>query len=256
MIITTSVHPSPSLIEKARSLSAKYGIEYYPRKKRSVEYFHQHVSNEVFVVNNMRGVSFYKEGNCECFFHPNMAYQRIIRLNNGLHDSLAEACQLKPGMSFFDGTLGLASDSIVASYIFGDGGFVLGVEKSFPLYVLLEEGFQFYATQHPEMAPLLQRITIKNDDNINTLRECSPSSFDVVYFDFMFTSPVTGSFGIQALRDLACYDTLTKEHINEAIRVAKKRVVIKANGDFNDELTDFGFRLYEKRRFYYAILEK
>jgi 16S rRNA (guanine1516-N2)-methyltransferase len=80
MIITTSVHPSPSLIEKAQSMSAKYGIEYFLREKKSVEYFHQHVDNDVFVVNNMRGVSFYKEESCECFFHLNMAYHRLINL--------------------------------------------------------------------------------------------------------------------------------------------------------------------------------
>lgn len=109
------------------------------------------------------------------------------------------------------------------------------------------------------MAPVLQRITIKNDDNLNVLRECSPSSFDVVYFDFMFTSPVAGSIGIQALRDLAFYDTLTEEHVSEAIRVAKKRVVIKANGHFSKDLMRYGFRLdkrNEKRHFSYAVLEK
>jgi len=258
MIITTSANKNEALVEKALSLSCKYGIEYYARQGNSIEYLLKTVDPQIFVVNNMRGLSYYSEGAREAFYHPNMAAHRIANLRKGYPDSMAAACKLEPGMSFFDGTLGLGADALAASYAVGESGEILAVEKSFPIYLLVAEGLKFYAKQHPEWASTIKRIKIKNTDNLNSMRQCQEQSFDVVYFDFMFTQPITNSSGIQSIRNLASYDALMQEHIHEARRITRERIVVKTNRDGLKELAKFGFIIEKentRRSFYYAVLE-
>ena len=209
------------------------------------------------MVNNHRGLSYYEQDK-EVFFHPNMAILRIKQLEKGQKDSLVTACKLKQGMTFFDGTLGLASDSLVASFVVGSQGHVVSVEKSFPLYVVVKEGLCHYLNQNPLWEPLMGRLNIKKADNLDYLRNCDSCSYDVVYFDFMFNRPVEGSNGIQIISSLAMRDTLTEEHVVEALRVAKQRVVVKSSYG-NDSLESLGFKIEkvnQKRHFYYAVLEK
>jgi len=259
LIVTTAANETISLIEKARNLSLKLGIEYCPRQGKPLKYLLENVDLQIFVVNNMRGLSYYERGGDETFYHPNMVFIRIVNLQKGYPDSMAASCKLESGMSFFDGTLGLATDSLVAAYVLGESGEITAVEKSFPIYVLVEEGLKFYAEQYPEWASLIERINIKNADNLDFMRESKEQSYDVVYFDFMFSHPVTDSKGIQVIRSLACYDVLTAEHINEARRIAKRRVVVKTDGEGMRALSQFGFTSEKentRRNFYYAVLEK
>ena len=261
MIVTTASNETQSLADKARGLSAKFGIEYYPRKKeaKSLKYLLENIDPQIFVVNNMRGLSYYERGKSEAFFHPNMAFQRITNLKKGFQDSMAAACKLESGMSFFDGTLGLAADSLVASYIAGESGGITATEKSLPMYILVEEGLKFYAEQHSEWSEIIGRINIKNTDNLDFMRECESKSFDILYFDFMFDKPVTESDGIQVIRNLACYDKMTAEHVHEAVRVAKSRVVVKSDANGVKELLKFGFiteKEHQRKNFYYAVLLK
>lgn len=259
MIITTSGNETQLLIEKALSLSSKHEIEYHSRNGKSLEYLLDNIDPQIFVVNNMRGLSYYEQGREEAFYHPNMAFHRIVNLKKGCRDSMAAACKLESGMSFFDGTLGLASDSLTASYVVGEGGTVTATEKSLPIYILVEEGLNFYAVQHPEMASAVNRISIKNTHNLDFLCQCRELSFDIVYFDFMFSYPVAASNGIQIIRNLASHDEMTEEHLSEALRVARKKVVVKSDRDGIGTLLKFGFIIdkeSQKRSFYYAVLEK
>ena len=47
---------------------------------------------------------------------------RVKRLMRGEHDPFVQATQLESGMTVLDCTLGMASDSIVASYMVGESG--------------------------------------------------------------------------------------------------------------------------------------
>ena len=260
MIVTTASNETQSLTDKARSLSSRFGIEYYPRKgkEKSLKYLLENIDPQIFVINNMRGLSYYESGKSEAFFHPNMAFQRINNLKRGEQDSMAAACKLESGMSFFDGTLGLSSDSLVASYMVGEPGEVTAAEKSAPMYILAEEGLRFYAERHSEWKPIIERINIKNIDNLDFMRQCGERSFDIVYFDFMFDKPVAESDGIQGIRNLACYDKITTEHVHEARRVAKSRIVAKSDANGARELSKFGFmteKEHQRKNFYYAVLE-
>lgn len=259
MIITTAFDETEELIAKAKALSDSLQIPYVVRNKKTVKYLLEHVDAHIFVVNNQRGLSYYEQGHEEIFFHPNMAMHRIKQIKSGQSDSLMTACHLQEGMTFLDCTLGLASDTLVANYIVGSTGKVTSLEKSFPLSVLVKEGLRYYAThEKPEWKSLIEQIKIVNADNLEYLKKCSDESVDVVYFDFMFNQSVASSHGIKIIKPVVSYDIMTKEHVEEALRVAKERVVIKSSYG-NHQIKEFGFKIErqnQKRHFFYGVIEK
>ena len=240
MIVTTSSRDE-RLIEKALRFSEKYGIPYRVRGEKSLAYLYGTEDRQVFVVNHNRGLSYYEEGKSEAFFHPNMAFHRLRNLRQGGIDMLAAVCGLEPGMTFLDGTLGLASDAMTAASVVGDGGRVIGTEKSLPLYILVREGLEFHAEKEPELRNIAARMELHHADNLDFLRTCADGSCDVIYFDFMFHRPVSASFGIEVIRNYAAYDAITPEHIAEALRTARSRVVVKTDRRGHRMLAELGF---------------
>jgi tRNA1(Val) A37 N6-methylase TrmN6 len=73
----------------------------------------------------------------------------------------------------------------------------------------------------------ISRIKVINSDHHEFLAQQANKSYDVVYFDPMFTNPLWRSQPISPLRKLANHNALTTETITEACRVARKRVVLK-----------------------------
>ena len=256
--MTTSIDGTEALVKEAKILASALEIDYVPRDKKSIGYILQHCSPQVFVVNAHRGLSFYDQGEQEIFFHPNMALLRIKQLEQGFKDSLVTVCGLKPGMRFFDGTLGLASDALVAAYAVGPTGVVLGSELSSPLYTLTSYGLAFLSEKHPEWAQIFERLRLRNVGNLQWLKELEDNSVDVVYFDFMFEKTLDTSHGIQVVKPITVAGSLTKEHIQEAWRVAKYRIVAKS-GYSGPALTELGFHVpkaNKRKNFYYGTIEK
>ena len=259
MIITTAFDETEELIVKAKKLSESLNVPYIARNKKTVKYMLEHKDAQIFVVNNQRGLSYYEKGHDEIFFHPNMAMHRIKQIKSGQSDSLVTACQLKEGMTFLDCTLGLASDTLVANYVTASKWKVISLEKSFPLSVLVSEGLQYYAThEKPEWKSLIDQINIVHTDNLDYLKQCPDHFVDVVYFDFMFNQSVESSHGIKVIKPVVSYDMMTKEHVTEALRVAKQRVVVKSSYG-NHSISELGFtieRQNQKRHFFYGVIEK
>jgi len=257
MIITTAIDAMEEQVIEAKRLASELNITYHPRKKQSINFLLMNISKNLFVINKHRGLSYYEENETEIFFHPNMAFHRIKQLEREQNDSLVTACHLKEGMTFFDGTLGLGSDTLVASFVVGQTGKVVSVEKSFPLSVVIKEGLKFFAAKNLPWKPLIDALEIKNQDNLLYLQNCPANSFDVVYFDFMFNRPVEASKGIQVISSLAVRDVITEAHVTEAIRVAKHRVVVKSS--YGTKLIeDLGFKIEkknQKRHFFYGVIE-
>ena len=78
------------------------------------------------------------------------------------------------------------------------------------------------------------------------------------YFDFMFNRAVESSHGIKVIKPIVSYDVMTKEHVLEALRVAKQRVVVKSSYG-NQIIKELGFsitRENQKRHFFYGVIEK
>ena len=81
---------------------------------------------------------------------------------------------------------------------------------------------------------------------------------DIVYFDFMFNQSIESSHGIKIIKPIVSYDVMTEEHVQEALRVAKERVVVKSSYG-NHQLGKLGFQIdrqNQKRHFFYGVIEK
>ena len=79
---------------------------------------------------------------------------------------------------------------------------------------------------------------------------------DVVYFDPMFEEALTDSTGINPIRNWAAYTPLTAEVIEEAKRVARKRIVMKNH--YHSPLFDqHGFQVIKRpsAKFHFGVIE-
>ena len=83
MTVTTSSRVNDKLEEKAVSVAERYGLQYVPRQNRSLSYLLENIDQQIFVVNEARGLSYYESGKSEAFFHPNMAFLRIKNMERG-----------------------------------------------------------------------------------------------------------------------------------------------------------------------------
>lgn len=164
----------------------------------------------------------------ELFYHPGMAHHRIRTLLDGGADHLIEAADLRAGDHFCDATTGLAADALVASFVVGETGRVVGVESVPVLAVILREGLKQYPQPHPKIRAAMRRIRIANADHLHFLSRQPDRSFDVVYFDPMFERPVLKSTPLAPLRVVADQTELRLAAWQEALRVARRRVVLKA----------------------------
>lgn len=228
MFVTTCGRANQEVIEKAYKTAEVLDIPYIPRKKRSISHHMNLHGQDCLVIGKERLELHSREENSgPFFFHPNSASFRIKRVMRGEIDPLIEAADLKEGMSFLDCTLGLASDSIVASHIVGEKGRVVGIEANKYISHILHHGLKDWVSPLDELNSAMNRITVINGHFQKELKGIPDDAFDVVYLDPMFEEALTHSHGINPIRQWANYTGITKEGIEEAKRVAKKRVVLK-----------------------------
>ncbi|GED12895.1 class I SAM-dependent methyltransferase [Aneurinibacillus migulanus] len=255
MIVTTRHEASPEIQEQAQTLACKFGVRFVERKKMSVARLHE-MSNHVLVVtdNGLRAYS--KEAPEPFFFHPGMAMLRIKRLLSGDTDVMVQACGLRKGDSFLDCTLGLAADSIVASFAVGTEGRIVGLESERIPGIIVEEGLKRYESPLKEAEEAMRRIKVVPMHHLTFLRQCENNSFDIVYFDPMFFQAIATSESIAPLRPFANYEKLSHAAVEEAKRVARRRVVMKNHRESPD-FEGFGFIRFKRmeRAFTYGIIE-
>lgn len=165
------------------------------------------------------------------FFHPNSAAFRLKRIVKGETDPLIDATQLTEGDTFLDCTLGLASDSIVASYILGENGKCTGLEADPCVAFLTKNGLTKFHTDSETLQLSMKGIEVIHTEAIAFLRTQGDCSWDVVYMDPMFHTPIEESSNFKPLRQAGVHSALTKEWMEEAFRVCKRRVVVKEKYD-------------------------
>lgn len=165
----------------------------------------------------------------EYFFHLSMAELRINKILNGDNDHMISAMNLKKNQSVLDCTLGMGTDAIVASFIVGSQGKVVGLESSAIISLITSWGLQHFSNSDvsPEILAALRSISVRRSDALSYLKTMADNSFDIVYFDPMFRHPVANSITLKPLRELANKEPLNKEILAEACRVAAQRVIIK-----------------------------
>lgn len=164
-------------------------------------------------------------------YHPGMALHRVASLRRGAPDTMVDAMQLHRGDRVLDCTAGLASDAVVAAYAVGAEGKVIGLESVAAVALLLKVGLARYPGQGPELTAAMRRVHVRHADYHQALAQYPAASFDVVYFDPMFTAPVQESSGIAPLRPLADHAPLSASALQEACRVARRCVVVKERRD-------------------------
>lgn len=181
---------------------------------------------------------------------------RVKRLMRGEHDPFVQATQLERGMTVLDCTLGMASDSIVASYIVGESGKVTGLEGNEYMAYIMENGLKTWSSSVSEIDEAMQRIDVKQTEHFAFLKQCEDNSYDIVYLDPMFEETVIESDGIKGLKHFALYHDITDETIAEAKRVARKRVVLKDHFR-SSRFEKHNFHVYKRKsaKFHFGVID-
>ncbi|MEK4969564.1 class I SAM-dependent methyltransferase [Cytobacillus sp. FSL R7-0696] len=257
MFVTTSARTNPDETNKAKQVAMTLNLPFLHRRKRTIKSMVNQYETNGIVVGKER-MELYKVGEERpFFFHPSSAMFRLKRLQKGEHDPLIEICQLKAGSSFLDCTLGLASDSIVASYAVGETGKVIGLEASKVIAYFVGQGLKEWPNDNVIMKNSMERIEVVHDLAIDYLISVPDSSFECVYIDPMFETTIKESSNINALHSITYKGDLTDEMIIEAKRVSKERVVLKDH--FRSErFQAFAFQQIKRKsaKFHYGVWEK
>ncbi|MBS4215948.1 class I SAM-dependent methyltransferase [Neobacillus rhizophilus] len=257
MFITTSGRTNQLKKEEAIQISKLLDAPYIPRRKKSISQLQKETNSDCLVVGKER-LELHKAEFAEpFFFHPNSAMFRIKRLLRGEHDPFAVAAKLEKGMNVLDCTLGLAGDAIVAGLLVGSEGKVTGLEGQKFLAYVVKAGLQSWDSGILEMNQAMKRITVINSTAYDYLKLQAEASVDCVYFDPMFEESIKESEGIKALGQFAIYEELGMETINEAVRVAKHRVVLKDHYK-SSRFEKYGFQVIKRQtaKFHYGFIEK
>lgn len=225
-IITTGLKETYEQSILARNLSWQTGAPYVTRNGRSLAELQKEYQVGGILLVHTGGVLFVVDG-MNLFFHPGMAKLRIKRLKTGKTDQMIKAMALKPGHTVLDCTLGLAADALVASFVTGAAGKVVGLESQLLLATVVKYGLTHYQGESPGLLTAMGRIQVECTDHRKYLARLPADSFDVVYFDPMFRYPRYKSNSMTPLRAVANTDRLSLETVYQAQRVAKRRVVIK-----------------------------
>lgn len=256
MIITTAGRSTNELVTKAKKLSTSYHLPYKERNGVSINTLKKQYQDDIVVVGKDRLSISPLHDETTLFFHPNLAMVRAKRMFKGEEEPLVQVAKLKEGMSFLDCTLGLASDSIIASIAVGSNGSITGIEGNKMLYLLAKEGLTSFSTGYEEFDLAMKKIEVKHSDHYSFLQQAKTNSVDVVYFDPMFHSAIDTSSGINSIRIQALTTEITDEVITEAKRVARERVVLKDHWK-SDRFTHLGFTQHKRKTslFHYGTIE-
>lgn len=257
MFVTTSGRTNAEMIHTAIEIAAQLKIPYIQRNKRSILEMQMEQNCGCLVVGKERVELFDNREPNPFFFHPNSAMFRIKRIINGDHDPFVEAAQLKKGMSLLDCTLGLAADSIVASFVVGDMGKVTGVEGQKYIAYVVGRDLKTWNSGIYEINTAMRRIKVVAENSLKYLKSLPTENYDCVYFDPMFEEKILESDGIKALGLFALYENLNEQLVNEAIRVAKHRVILKDHY-LSTRFQRFGFHPFRRKssKFHFGVIEK
>ncbi|MDT8901396.1 class I SAM-dependent methyltransferase [Anaeroselena agilis] len=256
LIVTTIHKPTPTVAEQAEELAERLAAPFVERGRSSLgSLCAEHDADTVLVA--AKGGPVVHTAGGEYFFHLSMAELRINNLKDGKPDHMISAMGLARGMSVLDCTLGLATDAVVASFAAGEEGRVVGLEASPLIAAITGYGLAGFASGRPDVDAALRRIEVIRADYNAYLANLPDASFDVVYFDPMFRAPVAASSSLRPIRTLADPRPVGPEAVAAALRVAKRRVVLKeARG--SGEFARLGFATVVGGKYssiHYGILE-
>lgn len=189
-------------------------------------------------------------------FHPNMSALRIKHLAQGQADPLVACAGLKMGDQVLDCTLGMGADAIVSAFAVGKQGRVVALESQPVIADLVKHGLETYKTDRTTLREAMRRIEVIQADYREYLQKLPDASFDVVMFDPMFRETVRASAAMQALKPIANPDPLDAESVQEALRVARRAVLLKERPQ-SGEFERLGFTIAKKASHYaWGVIRK
>lgn len=224
-VAVTTSKDDELLLERARQIAVQLEIEVVPRRRRSLEKLKNEYNLQYLLVVEQDQVVL--KGETLLTWHPSMAVPRIKALRQGKHDPMIEAMALRPGSSVLDCTLGLGSDALVTAHAVGNMGRVTGLESNKYLAFITKWGLDHYNGQNASLKAAVERITVINCAYQDYLAKQPAASYDVVYFDPMFRRGLERASAMNAIRPFANDEPLSEKTVEEALRVARHRVVMK-----------------------------
>ena len=256
--VTTTRDKDDLLKDKAEKIARELNIPYIKRDNLSIEKTIIKEKLDYLMVVEKNNIVI-KGIDSTLFWHPNMTELKIKSIKDGNKESMIEAADLKKGDRILDCTLGFAGDSIIFASVVSDTGRVVGTEVDKYIAYLTKDGLENYDEVNPETKKYMKSIEVINKSYEEYLSKQEANSFDVVYFDPMFKEPNKKSSSINSFRAFADHEGLTKEIIEEALRVCKRRIVIKERFGFND-LEKLGVEKYygssKRGGIIYGVIEK
>jgi len=254
IFVTTSHKPTKEQVLRAKELAQELNLPYIPR--RSFRDLLKIVGTDYcYVVESDRIVVKYRSGSL--FFHPSTAKVRMRNVKKGLKDHLIECLQLAGSEWILDTTFGLGAEAVLMAGFLAEGK-VVGLETSTPIYIVVREGLKNYRDKEDWVNDAMRRIEILNVDFREYLVNCPDDSFDIVYCDPMFENPVYESSSMNPLRPFAVYDTVTDKDVEEMLRVARRKVVLKAHAldSLFDRIKVDRITGSKKSQVLYGVIEK
>ncbi len=244
-----------SLSEMAIHLATELSVPIINRNNQGLDKLKRHYHLQGILVEEKRELTAYYH-NERLVFHPGMTVPRVKLLAQQQRESIVEAMALSSGDTMLDCTMGLANDALLASVLVGSNGQVDALEKAPVIYAVTAYGLQCSLKGSVEIQQAMRRIHPFWGDYQQFLPQMKANRYDLVYFDPMFDHALTKSVGLKGLRPLADYTSLSPEMVKEAVRVAKKRVVVKYRRGSQQTL-DFDYTIGGKySSVVFGIIEK
>ncbi len=227
--VTTSAHPPLALETQARGYAAELHAPYVPRFGLPVPAVLAACGAKRLLIAGLDHLRLRDRAtDAEYFFHPNLFQVRAYNLAHGGRDHFLEAAQLAPGDSVLDCTLGFACEASLAALAVGTSGQVVGLESVPELALVTRIGTQSFVLHSGTLTEALRRVQVVTANARAYLPGCPESSVDVVYFDPFFEHRLSGSeVSVSPLFVFGNPAPLEAETVDEARRVARRRVVIK-----------------------------
>lgn len=225
-----------------------------PRKERSLAQLRlEEETNKVLVVG--KRLEFFADDLEEpFFFHLSMGLVRAKRFLAGENDALLTACGVRQGDLVLDATLGLGADAVLFSLATGSEGHVVSCESQLIQGFIVKEGLQDFKSESIELTEAAKRVEVVLIDHLTYLQSLPDKSFDIIYFDPMFRKTLEVSPGIVNLRKISDTSPLEEAAIEEAKRVAKRRIVLKERR-YSNEFLRLGFQTEKSnRKILYGII--
>lgn len=229
LFVTTALRANPTLHQRTAALASELNAPIVPRNHQSVpELFAQHPEAERALLVQTDRLTLADRDGHTFFYHPNMAFLRLGNLLRGFRDLLVDATQLQPGESVLDATLGYASEAVLCAYLVGETGEVHGIEAVPELGIVVREGMKVVETDQVRLNAAMRRVQVVHlGDHLDYLRACPSKRYDVICFDPFFGEELKNSEQFAPIRSFGDHSELLPEAVEEARRVARRRILIK-----------------------------